>query len=127
MAKQKKKTVLVVDDEELWLQAAKRIIRNCGFRAVTVSSGEEALQSLRRQSVDVLIADVRMPVMNGFDLFQKVRENPKWKNLPIVFMSALDDYNAKKFARELGASGYIEKPYTAEDLQHAMEEMLKKI
>ncbi len=127
MSAPEKKVVLLVDDEILWLEAAKRVLTEYGFRTLTATSGEEALQALRKETPDVLIADVRMPVMNGFDLFQKVRENPAWDKLPIFFMSAIDDYDAKKVARDLGASGYISKPFNTEDLQHAMNETLKKL
>lgn len=122
-----KKLVLLVDDEVLWLEAAKRILADYGFQTMTATSGDEALQTLHKETPDVLIADVRMPVMNGFDLFQKVRENPDWNKMPIFFMSAVDDYDAKKVARDLGASGYISKPFDTEDLRQAMNETLKKL
>lgn len=127
MIKQKKRLILLVDDEELWLEAAKRIVKESGFRAITASSGEEALKAISKQVPDIVIADVRMPVMNGFDLYQKVRENPKWQKLPIFFMSAIDDFDAKRVARDLGASGYIPKPFHTEDLQDAMSGLLKKL
>ncbi|MFQ5797761.1 MAG: response regulator [Bacteroidota bacterium] len=127
MPKRKKKTVLLVDDEALWLKVGKQILTEQGFRTLTVTSGEEALRTLRKETPDVLITDVRMPVMNGFDLYRKVRENPDWQKLPIIFLSAVDDYDAKKVARDLGATGYIPKPFDTEYLRQAMNDMLKKL
>lgn len=127
MPEQKKKTVLLVDDESLWLNAAKEVIVGLGFRAIVVASGEEALQALSKDVPDVIITDVRMPVMNGFDLYVKVRENPDWRNVPIIFMSAIDDYDAKKVAHDLGVSGYITKPFGLEDLKQAMNASLKNL
>ncbi|MEE9225095.1 MAG: response regulator [Bacteroidota bacterium] len=127
MPKRKKKTVLLVDDEELWLKVGKQILTEQGYRTLTVTSGEEALRTLRKETPDILITDVRMPVMNGFDLYQKVRENPDWQKLPIIFLSAVDDYDAKKVARDLGATAYIPKPFDTEYLRQAMNEMLKNL
>ncbi len=127
MPKRKKKTVLLVDDESLWLNAAKDVVVGSGFRAIVVASGEEALQALRKDVPDVIITDVRMPVMNGFDLYVKVRENPDWSKVPIIFMSAIDDYDAKKVARDLGVDGYISKPFGLEDLKQAMNATLKNL
>jgi two-component system chemotaxis response regulator CheY len=73
------------------------------------------------------MTDVRMPVMNGFDLYQKIREIPKLARVPIVFMSSIDDYYAKRTAKELGAQGYITKPSFSEDLRKSVKSFFEEL
>ena len=65
-----------------------------------------------------------MPFMNGFDLFEKVRDIPKLKSVPYVFMSSLDDLDAKRTARELGADGYVERPLDSEEVKRIVLDLL---
>lgn len=127
MRKIKPKTILLVDDEPLWLDAMRVILKDEGYRAITVTSGEEALVKLQKSRPDLILTDVRMPVMNGFDLYQKIRANPKLTHIPVVFMSSIDDYYAKRTAKELGADGYLTKPSFSEDLKKSVEDLFKEI
>ncbi|HLF14643.1 MAG TPA: response regulator, partial [Bacteroidota bacterium] len=65
----KRKTVLFVDDESLWLNAVKAAVRGGPVKVITAGGGEEALEKMLRQRPDLILSDVRMPVMNGFDLY----------------------------------------------------------
>ena len=58
-----------------------------------------------------------MPFMNGFDLFEKVKQNPKLQDIPYVFMSSIDDFDARKTAREIGADDYVEKPVDSDQMK----------
>src|SRR5262249_18435802 len=87
------------------------------YSVITATSGEVALKKLEHSHPDLILSDVRMPILNGFDLFEKVRAIPKLRGIPYVFMSSLDDYDAKKTARELGADDYLEKPFDAEGVK----------
>lgn len=127
MRKIKPKTILLVDDEPLWLDAMRVILKDEGYRAITVTSGEEALVKLQKSRPDLILTDVRMPVMNGFDLYQKIRANPKLSKIPVVFMSSIDDYYARRTAKELGADGYLTKPSFTEDLKKSVESLFKEI
>ena len=122
----KQKTILLVDDEPAWLDAMKMALKDEGYKAITVTSGEEALQKLEKRKPDLIMTDVRMPVMNGFDLYEKIRENPKLARIPVVFMSSIDDYYAKRTAKELGAQGYLTKPSFTEDLKKSVESLFKE-
>lgn len=127
MKKVKPRTILLVDDEPIWLDAMGILLKDEGYRTITVTSGEEALLKLQKRKPDLIMTDVRMPVMNGFDLFQKIREIPKLARVPIVFMSSIDDYYAKRTAKELGAQGYITKPSFTEDLKKSVEGFFKEL
>lgn len=105
------RTVLLVDDESLWLNAVQTAALGGAVKVVTAIGGEEALRTLHSTRPDLILSDVRMPAMNGFDLFEIVRNDPNLRAIPYVFMSSIDDFDAKKTAKEIGADGYIEKPF----------------
>lgn len=116
-SKPKSQTVLFVDDESPWLDAIRMAIHGTSFTVLTADSGEAALEVLKRKTPDLIMSDVRMPFMNGFDLFEKVRSDPRLKSVPYVFMSSIDDFDAKRTAREIGADDYVEKPFDSEDIK----------
>ena len=120
------KQVLFVDDEALWLSTVKETVRDPSVRIITAASGEAALKKLERSTPDLILSDVRMPVMNGFDLFEQVKRNPKWKHVPYVFMSSLDDYDARHTAKILGADDYVEKPIDTDQVRSIVLTLLTR-
>ncbi len=122
----KSQTVLLVDDESPWLEAMTIVLRNESYNVITANSGEEALKKLETKKPDLILADIRMPVMNGFDLYEKVRGNPGLKTVPYVFMSSMDDFDAKKVAHDLGADDYVTKPYDINDVKTIVLDLLKR-
>lgn len=125
--KNKIKTVLFVDDEPMWLEVVRLSLIGEKFKIITADDGETALKKLHQKKPDLIMSDVRMPNMNGFDLFLKVKADPKFKNVPYVFMSSIDDYDAKKTAKELGANGYIEKPFDSEQIKTVIVDFLTRL
>lgn len=125
--KHSRQTILFIDDEPSWLEAMKNVLKKEMFTVITASSGEDAISKLRRKKPDLILADVRMPVMNGFDLYVKVKENPTLASIPFFFMSSIDDHDAKEVARGLGATGYIEKPYDTREVASIVNKLLERI
>ena len=122
----KYKTLLLVDDENIWLDTMKTVLKGESFEVVTAESGNDALSKLKETKPDLILSDVRMPDMNGFELYDKIKHNPKLSNIPFVFMSSLDDYDAKKVAKTLGAADYIEKPFDVEQVKNIVLNLLQK-
>ncbi len=122
----KRKTVLFVDDESLWLVAVKAAVRGGPVDVMTAGGGEEALATMTRTRPDLILSDVRMPAMNGFDLFEKVKSDPKLASIPYVFMSSIDDFDARKTAREIGADDYVEKPFDAGGVTSILTDLLNR-
>ena len=120
----KLQTVMLIDDETLWLDLIQEALADEEYQVITANSGEAALKKLQRKKPDLILSDVRMPDVNGFDLFEKVRSNPKLKNVPYVFMSSIDDYDARRTARKLGADDYLEKPFDAEGIKSIVLDLL---
>jgi CheY-like chemotaxis protein len=120
----KKKHILVVDDEPSWLKSMSHVLRKEGYQVKAAQSAAEALALLVKFRPDLIVSDLRMPDMNGFDLLDKIRHLPKISATPVVFFSAIDDYHAKKIARELGAAACLLKPYDENDLVSVLKQYL---
>lgn len=121
-----KKTVLFIDDETKWLKTVKMTLEGEPVRIVTADSPESALKKLHHRAPDLILSDVRMPMMNGFDLFMKVKDDPKLKNVPYVFMSSIDDFDAMRTAKAIGADGYIEKPFDTDKIRTIVNDLITR-
>ena len=122
----KKKHILVVDDEPAWLKSMTHILRREGYQVKAVQSAAEALALLVKYRPDLIVSDLRMPDMNGFDLLDKIRHLPKISATPVVFFSAIDDFHAKTVARELGATACLLKPYDESELVSVLRQYLPR-
>lgn len=122
----KKKQILVVDDEPAWLKSMTHILRREGYQVKAVQSATEALALLVKYRPDLIVSDLRMPDMNGFDLLDKIRHLPKISATPVIFFSAIDDFHANKVARELGATACLLKPYDENDLVTVLKQYLPR-
>ncbi len=120
----KRKTVLFVDDESLWLDAVRSAVNKAQVSVMTAGGAEEALEKMLTKKPDLILSDVRMPVMNGFDLFEKVKNIPGLRSVPYVFMSSLDDFDARKTAKDIGADAYIEKPFDLGQVKSIIADLL---
>jgi len=103
-------TVLVVDDTPANLGVVLESLGSAGFRVLMAESGQRALDLLARQHVDLVLLDVMMPGLDGFATFARLRANPEWAGIPVLFMTAIDDPAQKVRALEAGAVDYIAKP-----------------
>jgi CheY-like chemotaxis protein len=119
-----KKHILIIDDEPTWLKISSHILQNCGYDVFTAGSGKEALKALKSFKPDLILSDVRMPDMNGFDLVDNLKHIPAASSTPIIFFSAIDDYDARKVARTLGAVDYLVKPFNKDDVSSVLSKHL---
>lgn len=127
MDNQQKKTILLVDDEPGWLNAMKAVLQGSNMKVVTAETGEQALSQLsKKKKPDLILCDVRMPVMNGYDVFLKAKEIPKINKVPFVFMSNFDDFDAKNVAKRLGADDYIAKPISIDEVNGVVGELISR-
>jgi DNA-binding NarL/FixJ family response regulator len=120
------RTILVVDDEFAILDSLADILQLEGFSVLKASNGLQALDILREQIPDLIIADVMMPEMSGYHLYQRVRQTPKHLHIPFIFLTAKGEAEDIRFGKELGADDYLLKPIHAEDLMAAILGKLKR-
>ena len=102
--------VLVVDDVPTELEMICRILQEAGMEVVRASDGEEAIARIQEKPPDLVILDVVMPRMNGFEVVRELRENEETKHLPVVFCTQKYTEIAKAWGIELGADAYVSKP-----------------
>jgi len=120
-------TVLVVDDQPDLLDNISLTLEAGGYGALTARDGLEALAVLQAQPVDLILADIAMPRMNGYQLYERVRENPQWVTIPFIFLTARALDSDIRYGKELGADDYLTKPIQVEDLLAAVQGRLKRI
>lgn len=103
--------ILVVDDEPINLDVATRILHRAGFATTTATSGLHALQLLATKSFDLVLLDIMMPDMDGFEVCTRLRQELKLGTLPVIFVTALGDETHLARAFAAGANDYVVKPY----------------
>lgn len=109
-------SILVVDDEPNLLEAVRQILEEEKYRVLTAEDGAEALTVLRSQPVDLILADIAMPRMNGYQLYERVRENPQWAVIPFIFLTARAMDSDVRYGKELGVDDYLTKPFEPENV-----------
>lgn len=109
-------TILVVDDSATNLQVLVRTLRGSGHRILVAKDGVTALEIARRGTPDLVLLDVMMPVMNGFEVCRQLKAQPETRNAAVIFLSARGEVSDKVSGLELGAVDYITKPIQAEEV-----------
>jgi putative two-component system response regulator len=112
----KRPLILVVDDHKLMRELLKSYLSQWGFEIIEAENGEQALEQISRHSPDLVILDLLMPVLDGFEVCRQVKSDPKTALLPIIVATGLDDFDAKIKALEVGADDYVNKPVNEREL-----------
>ncbi len=108
--------LLVVDDQEANIQVLGSMLGKLGFEILPATDGAQALRRLNSRTPDLIMLDLIMPDMDGFQLCRRIQENPAWAEIPIIFLSASDDKNLIVRALESGGVDYITKPFNKLEL-----------
>lgn len=118
------KTILIVEDSATTRALIRAVIDEIGdYETVEAESGFEALKMLPQQAYDLIVTDINMPDINGLELINFVRNNPRYNHLPIIIVSTERSEEDKKRGMALGATAYVTKPFKSSELQ----EIIKKI
>jgi CheY-like chemotaxis protein len=119
------KKILVVDDDELVLIAIQELFTPLGFVVTPLSSGPEAVEKVCQNQFDLLILDVSMPEMTGFEVCQKIRQMDSYAETPILMLTARSGEEDRQRGMEAGANLYLPKPISPKRLIALVEEALK--
>jgi DNA-binding response OmpR family regulator len=111
-----RKRVLVCDDDPLLVDLVSHRLSSRGYDVTVAADGAEALQLMSESPPDALVLDAMMPVLDGYELLRRVREDPRTVTLPVIMLSARRQEQDVLSALELGASDYIVKPFIPEEL-----------
>ncbi|HEY3491040.1 MAG TPA: response regulator [Candidatus Deferrimicrobiaceae bacterium] len=121
-------TILIVDDSRTMRKVISNRITETGLRIdkiLEAQHGQDALEILSAASVDLVLTDINMPVMNGLDLISRIRDNPAWDALPVLVVSTEGKGPMGKEAIIRGANNLLRKPFTAENIRELLEGYLK--
>lgn len=110
------KHILAVDDENDVLLIVKTALTSAGFQVTTAPGGPEALEHLEEITPDLIILDMMMPEMTGFDVLEKIRENSRTAAIPVIMLTGTSDKDKIREAIEVGVAYYIVKPFEFHDL-----------
>jgi len=117
--------ILVVDDEEKNVKLMEAMLLPRGYEIVKAYNGEEALQQVQKESPDLILLDVMMPVINGFDVCKKLKDDPETRLIPIVIMTALDALEDRVKGIEAGADDFLTKPVNRDELLARIQTSLR--
>ena len=125
MTKQNKR-ILVVEDEYFLAEMLKMRFESLGYAVSCAENGAEALRVMETTPVNLIIMDLMMPVMDGIEATRQIKKNSKWKNIPILFLTARARPEDEKACYEGGADDYIAKPFETEILLSKVAKWMQK-
>jgi len=118
--------VLVVDDEPNIVLSLKFLISQQGYEVRTATNGEEALKALEEKVPDLILLDIMMPKPDGYEVCQKIRSTPEWKEIPVIMLTAKGRDVEKQKGMAMGADDYITKPFSTQELVVKVRSILKE-
>jgi diguanylate cyclase (GGDEF)-like protein len=122
-----KYTIHIVDDSPLVITALLNVLEPKNYIINSSSNGKEALKAINSNKPNLIILDVEMPVMDGYETITKLKENKKTKNIPVIFLTSLTKPDVIKKIFNLGASDYISKPFVVEEMLARIEKEIRNI
>ncbi len=119
-----KRTILLVDDDIFLVDIMAFTFKQSGFEIIKAHNGKEALEVMGKEQIDLILTDIMMPVMDGFELARNVKENEAFKHLPIIFLTAKSNIEDKNKGFSLGINDYVVKPFNLKDLVSRINKVL---
>jgi two-component system, OmpR family, aerobic respiration control protein ArcA len=123
--KNEPQTILVIDDDETMRAALKRIFETDGYRVITASDGTQLAGVLDDNPIELIILDIGLPWINGFELAQMMKEHDDLKKIPLIFISARRADTDVRRGFEVGADDYIKKPFDIEQIRKTVETLMR--
>jgi CheY-like chemotaxis protein len=117
-------TVLIVDDNPQILELLEAYLDPLALRVLTAKDGEAAVDVVRRQRPDLILLDVMMPKRSGFEVCRMLKEDPRYRDIPIVMVTALNEAADIERAQESGADHFITKPVSKHELLESVQDLL---
>lgn len=120
------KKIMVVDDEPDLISTIKTIFKNLSinYEVIGANSGKQCLEFLENNKIpDLILLDIMMPGMNGWDVAAELKKNPKWRDIPIIFLTIKNDIYSKTFGGIVSVD-YITKPFELKELKESIDKIL---
>ncbi|NRB72128.1 MAG: response regulator [Xanthomonadales bacterium] len=113
--------VLIVDDSQLYRFKLRKLVEAKGHEALTANNGQEALAVARQEQPDIILMDIVMPGMSGYEAKRSLARDPATNHIPVIFVSSRSAESDKVWGMRLGAAGYVTKPVNSEQLDSAID------
>lgn len=118
------KKILLIDDSSVNNLLLQNVLEDDNFEVMVAFSGKEGLEILSEETPDLVILDIMMPKMDGFEVLNKIVAGERTKDIPVIMLTAKTDYADKKLSLEAGAADYINKPVNIDDLLKKVNSIL---
>jgi DNA-binding response OmpR family regulator len=116
--------ILIVDDEPNIVLSLEYLLRREGWETVVAEDGEAALQALERSPPDLVVLDVMLPKLNGFEVCRRIRADPRWRSLRVLMLTAKSRDTEVSKGLGLGADAYVTKPFSTKELVALVRRLL---
>ena len=120
------KKILIVDDDRILRQVLQTSLEQRGYQVVSVDSGKEALRKFSQDVPDIIVSDVSMPEMDGFEFCRQLRSQTSGKLIPFIFLSAKNDLEDRIQGHTIGADSYLTKPFEMKELLANIEALIER-
>lgn len=117
--------VLVVEDSQPQREMISTLLQENGLKVTSASDGVEALEQIQQDCPDIIVLDIVMPRMNGYELCRRLKDNPKTKELPVVMCSTKGEEFDRYWGLRQGANAYIAKPFQKQELVATVKKLLR--
>lgn len=127
--KSKKKTsqakILVVDDESDIVSTVQYRLKSCGYEVTTATNGKEGLEKATSEKPDLILLDINMPIMDGHEMLERLRNRPDLKHTPVIMLTAYSDKRDISKAADFGIQDYVTKPFDFTELTEKISKALE--
>jgi DNA-binding response OmpR family regulator len=118
--------ILIVDDEPSIIVPLQFLMEQNGYEVMVAFSGEEAMETITSYDPDLILLDIMLPVIDGFEVCQRVRENPEWNHIRIILLTAMGSEANVAKGMALGADAYITKPFSNSEVVAKVNSLLQR-
>jgi len=119
-----KKNILVVDDEKDILRIVAYSLQKWGYEVITATNGQDGLDKIAAEKPDLILLDASMPVMSGLEMLTQMRDNPDWRDIPVIMLTAHSDPKTITSAAAFGIVEYVTKPFDPMELREKIDKAL---
>jgi CheY-like chemotaxis protein len=118
-------SALVVDDDRLLLRLVELNLGKIGIRVLLAESGKEALRLAQEERPDVILLDIMMPIMDGYEVMYRLKSSSETRDIPVIMLTAKSNPHDRQRFQEMGAVGYITKPFRLDELRSAVKQAIE--
>lgn len=116
--------VLIVDDSSLIRSVAASAVKEAGHNPIVATNGQEGLDMLAQQHIDIVFSDVNMPIMGGLDMIENIKANPNYKFIPVIMLTTESNPVLKERGKALGVKAWMLKPFNKEKFFMVLQKLI---